>query len=199
MIVSLMSLLADYLPNLVSGLFALLLGIPFGLWLDRLIQNRNKKDLRKVLFNALRDETIYNIRQMMNILVASTPEVKRTRIPVFYLSSSAWTSIINGQQIDVLGNTEILQISLYLYRIIDRIQMNIRRSEIFRSQEDVENNQINLEIIKKMITSSAREGLDVGISFLGKLDEYMKEQKTKIEGVSEVISHWDNQNASHKE
>lgn len=180
----------NFLANLSAGLAALLLGIPFGLWLDRLVQSRNKKDLRAVLFHALKDETIYNIRQLMNILVSIPPDGKGVTMPGYYLSTCAWEAIINGGQVEILDNKEVLRISLYNYRLIERIHINIKRLEASFLMSTADNNQ-NSIILKKMIASSAREGLDVGVELLKCLDKTLKQSVTEINGLDELMAQWD--------
>ncbi len=189
-------LLTDYLPNLVAGLFALFLGIPFGLWLDRLVQKRNMKELKTVLFIALKEETLFNIRQMMSFLVAIDSGGKKFGVPVIYLSSSVWGSVINGQQIDALGNTKTLGLSLYLYRIVDRIKINMDRARLLTYQEDSINGQVNLDILQKMVTSSVREGLEIALMLLNNLDEQVGKEKTIVPGVTELLSAWEKRDES---
>lgn len=182
----------NFVANLSASLIALLLGIPFGLMLDRLVQKMNKKSQKRVLLQSIKDETIYNLRQMMSSLTALSGDLRGSSIPACNLSTSAWTAVTSGQQVEVLWESDSLRFCLYLYRIIDRIFMNIKRLELYSiSNNDVEENQANTAIVRKMIAMSIREGLDVGQSLLGNLDKDLDEPLTEITGIDEVKMIWD--------
>ncbi|MCC7571239.1 hypothetical protein KO465_07955 [Candidatus Micrarchaeota archaeon] len=184
--------LINFLANLSASLIALFLGIPFGLMLDRLVQKRNKSSQKRVLFQALKDESIYNLRQMMNTLAVISADEKGTTVPGCHLSTTAWAAVTNGEKVEILWDSEALRLSLYFYRIVDRIHMNTKRLEhLSNSINGVGENQVNASIIRKMITNSIREGLDVGLSLLEKLDKELNEPPTIIAGIDEVKTYWD--------
>ena len=59
------------------------------------------------------------------------------------------------------------------------------------AKNEIDENQINSTIVRKMIGKSIREGLDIGQSLLISLNKDLHEPLAEITGVDEIKTMWD--------
>jgi hypothetical protein len=187
--------------NLLSSIIALLLGIPIGLSVDRVVQGRQARHLRLTIYRALKDETIFNVRRMMDALVTCRADGSGAGILIGRPSSVAWMAVINGGQIGILEEPDLLQLCFRLYRTVDGINMHFQRLEIATIGDPtvLVATDRNVRILRRMVGNAAREGMELALAVLDRIAEIIDEPSADIAGMDELLQKWDQEKATFKQ